>query len=319
MSEITSFSFFEDPEELFSLNNSSNEIDTTVDATWTDFFRSETFETLATPTMDRDASSTPDSGIEVFNFDIENAFMGDNDPIMRQDEFEDEVNFLFNNKPTTSTVGLCLDFDITDIDNNFLDRDDIIEVSSCDSDTPTRANAFIGSQGSASLDNVTVNPQDEKEENKVSSEVVSKELFSVSHAVKIEDSVTSNIHSYSAKPKTASSTLRAHLRNNRGRSKKSTAASRKRKLYELDAPLPTPELEKCRLNAINAKKNRDLKKQQLELASTEIKRLRRENVELRDEVDNAREEMEELRAEMTAMREEFKMAGMSVGKRRKVC
>merc|ERR1711962_1127907 len=53
--------------------------------------------------------------------------------------------------------------------------------------------------------------------------------------------------------------------------------SRKRKLYELDAPLANPAAEKCRLNAINAKKNRERKKQELAVAETTIARLRTEN------------------------------------------
>jgi len=246
----------------------------------------------------------------VFNFDIENAFMGDNDPVMRQDEFEDEVNYLFNNQASTSTAvpGLSgldsLNFDIKDLDNIF-ESDSTVFSSEVNSTTATHLKEFAEPEPAVSHAILTDNVEEKEDETPPVSPASPPVTTN-------EDSVTSDIHSYSVKPKSTSPSLRTHLRNTRGGRAKKSTGSRKRKLYELDSPLPTPELEKCRLNAINAKKNRDLKKQQLEMASAEIKRLRRENTELRDEVNSAREEMEELRAEMAAMKEQFKMAGMSV-------
>jgi len=92
--------------------------------------------------------------------------------------------------------------------------------------------------------------------------------------------------------------------------------SRKRKLYELDAPLANPAAEKCRLNAINAKKNRERKKQELAVAETTIARLRTENEALREEAESARDELDEAREEIEAMRAQLKQAGLPVlGKR----
>merc|ERR1712001_608489 len=56
-------------------------------------------------------------------------------------------------------------------------------------------------------------------------------------------------------------------------------SQKKRKLYEME-PLVDPIAEKNRLNALNAKKNRDRKRQQLVEAEQEISRLREENDEL---------------------------------------
>merc|ERR1711936_786184 len=68
-------------------------------------------------------------------------------------------------------------------------------------------------------------------------------------------------------------------------------SQKKRKLYEME-PLVDPIAEKNRLNALNAKKNRDRKKQQLVEAEQEISRLREENDELRTEADEVRDELE---------------------------
>merc|ERR1711936_323451 len=68
-------------------------------------------------------------------------------------------------------------------------------------------------------------------------------------------------------------------------------SQKKRKLYEME-PLGDPIAEKNRLNALNAKKNRDRKKQQLVEAEQEISRLREENDELRTEADEVRDELE---------------------------
>jgi len=84
---------------------------------------------------------------------------------------------------------------------------------------------------------------------------------------------------------------------------------RKRKLYEVDQPLADPAAEKCRLNAINAKKNREIKKRQLAAARHEMARLRSENEELREEAVCARDELAEARAQLARMRTQLKLAG----------
>lgn len=88
--------------------------------------------------------------------------------------------------------------------------------------------------------------------------------------------------------------------------------ARKLKLYEVNCPLNNPEAEKCRLNAINAKKNRDLKKHQLQEAQNEISELRRENAELREQADNVREELDHALSEIQELKMLMKMAGLPV-------
>ena len=78
-------------------------------------------------------------------------------------------------------------------------------------------------------------------------------------------------------------------------------SQKKRKLYEME-PLVDPIAEKNRLNALNAKKNRDRKKQQLVEAEQEISRLREENDELRTEADEVRDELESAQRELAELR-----------------
>lgn len=81
---------------------------------------------------------------------------------------------------------------------------------------------------------------------------------------------------------------------------------KKTKLYEM-GPLTDPSAEKNRLNAMNAKKNRDKKKAQLTEAEEEIQRLRSENEELRTEADEVKDELEEARQELRALKEALKL------------
>merc|ERR550519_1681545 len=88
--------------------------------------------------------------------------------------------------------------------------------------------------------------------------------------------------------------------------------TQKRKMYEM-APLADPAAGKCRQNALNAKKNRDRKKQELEEAATEIAQLRSENQDLRSEADTVREELAAARRELRELREQMKLSpGTSV-------
>merc|ERR1719460_3315798 len=77
-------------------------------------------------------------------------------------------------------------------------------------------------------------------------------------------------------------------------------SQKKQKLYEME-PLGDPIAEKNRLNALNAKKNRDRKKQLLE-AEQEISRLREENEELRTEAEEVRDELESAQRELAELR-----------------
>ena len=72
-------------------------------------------------------------------------------------------------------------------------------------------------------------------------------------------------------------------------------------------PLGDPVAEKKRLNALNAKKNRDKNKQQLAEAESEISRLREENEELRTEAEEARDELDAARRELSELKALMKL------------
>jgi len=80
---------------------------------------------------------------------------------------------------------------------------------------------------------------------------------------------------------------------------------KKRKLYEME-PLNDPVAEKNRLNALNAKKNRDRKKQQLMMAEEEIEKLKEENEELKAETDNYKDQLDAARQELEELKQLFK-------------
>merc|ERR1711915_575178 len=82
----------------------------------------------------------------------------------------------------------------------------------------------------------------------------------------------------------------------------------KKKLYEFE-PLKDPIAERNRLNALNAKKNRDRKKQQLQEAEEEIYRLKEENEDLRSEADRVRDELADAKRELDALRQQLKLRG----------
>jgi len=85
-------------------------------------------------------------------------------------------------------------------------------------------------------------------------------------------------------------------------------SNKKQKLYEME-PLKDPMAERNRLNALNAKKNRDRKKQQLQEAEEEINRLKDENEDLRTEQERVRDDLEMARREIDALRQELKLRG----------
>lgn len=280
MSDLMSFSFFEDPDLIPAIPEDYS-------TAWKEFFVSETDQHLA-PDMDlRAGQGSPDSGVDLFNFDIDNAFMSDNDPVMNPDDLEDEVNFLF--KPNLASTGLALDFSIADIDNVFEDEPVNTPLQSS---TPTVISESVEA--------------DQTEQ--------TSETPNIIPVLEVAEKSTEKIHTYSLKAPRPSR-IRSQLSSRNCRSRMS---AKKRKMYELNDPLPDPEAEKCRLNAINAKKNRERKKRELEAAEREIHRLRNENSELRNEAENAREELDEARNELEQMKAQLKLAGFPVGKRSKV-
>jgi len=122
------------------------------------------------------------------------------------------------------------------------------------------------------------------------------------------------IHSYSImkikkpesmKSKSQNMFIKDRLKSGR---KYCVSLKKKPKLYEM-APLNDPVAEKNRLNALNAKKNRDKKKQQLQEAEEEIDRLKEENEELKSEADQVKDELATAKMELEALRQELKLRG----------
>merc|ERR1719273_465763 len=83
-------------------------------------------------------------------------------------------------------------------------------------------------------------------------------------------------------------------------SKSFTTSSKKVKLYEMDA-FEDPEMEKCRQNAINAKMNRDKKKNEKTTLQKEMGKLRRENEELKKKNSRYRTKLTSVEARVQAM------------------
>ena len=125
---------------------------------------------------------------------------------------------------------------------------------------------------------------------------------------------TNEIHSYSVmkikKPRTMKSKRPANFNKeitltSQGKRFSVSVNKKKRKLYEME-PLNDPVAEKNRLNALNAKKNRDRKKQQLMMAEEEIEKLKEENEELKAETDNYKDQLDAARQELEELKQLFK-------------
>jgi len=267
----------------------------TSDTTWRDFFVSELEDRL-----DMQGLGSPDSGIELNNFDIENPFIRENDPVISQEEFQDEVDFMFN-KHTFNDAGLDLDLDfimpeVLSFEPDHLPPKSEPEVSmeNLMADEPVIEDSVSVGNHSSDSDNCFIKKNTSK-------------------PVKSKSNPAIKVHSYAVAPRTKR--LQSMLRKGDHKSSRSKRSMPKKKLYELQRPLDNPQAERCRLNAINAKKNRDRKKRELEAASSEIERLRRENAELKAEAENAREEREEAFAELEMMKSELKMLGLPVDER----
>jgi len=142
-------------------------------------------------------------------------------------------------------------------------------------------------------------------------------------AVDTNSTKTIEIHSYSVmkikKPKTlrsrrprpATGSRKQLTITNQGQKFAIPLKNGKKKLYECD-PLNDPIAERNRLNALNAKKNRDRKKQELMQATVEIEKLREENDELRAETDSYRDQLDEAKRELEQLKLMLKLKGGSL-------
>jgi len=125
------------------------------------------------------------------------------------------------------------------------------------------------------------------------------------------------VHSYSvmrlkkSSPKKKKSLVCKTLQSNGRKIKVPVEVDRKTKLYQMQ-PLNDPIAERNRLNALNAKKNRDKKKEQLVCAQNEIFRLKEENEELRMEAEEVRDELDEARREVEALKAALKSQGLAI-------
>lgn len=84
--------------------------------------------------------------------------------------------------------------------------------------------------------------------------------------------------------------------------KKDTFSNGKRKLYK-SGPMQDPEMERARINAINAKRNRDRKKQERQNMEQEMRRLKSENQGLRRTANQMKERASNAEAELRRLRD----------------
>jgi len=234
---------------------------------------------------DRLNSTSPDSGIEMgnFEFDIEgcSALLSGNDPNLN--------NGPHSPAPAEKSITGDSEINTTEL---------LVPVVTYNSQKE--------------VDTITYMDSSDDEENK------DDLVENVSDTKNVSINPTSAIHSYSVlKPnnkRTMKSKKPANFNNTRkavrtliskGQQFSVPVSRRKRKLYELE-PLCDPVAEKNRQNALNAKKNRDKKKAELQEAAVEIDRLREENEDLRSESDNYRDQLEAARRELDILKQMYK-------------
>jgi len=234
---------------------------------------------------DRLNSTSPDSGIEMgnFEFDIEgcSALLSGNDPNLNNGP----------HSPAPAEKSITGDSEINTTELQF---------------------PVVTYNSQKEVDTITYMDSSDDEENK------DDLAENVSDTKNVSINPTSAIHSYSVlKPnnkRTMKSKKPANFNNTRkavrtliskGQQFSVPVSRRKRKLYELE-PLCDPVAEKNRQNALNAKKNRDKKKAELQEAAVEIDRLREENEDLRSESDNYRDQLEAARRELDMLKQMYK-------------
>ena len=225
---------------------------------------------------DRMGLGSPDSGIHMSNFDF---------------DIEGCSALLSGNDPNLNTAEMPVDKSITE-DESVICKELMLPVTS--------ENFDIISTMETDEEN-----QEENQEN---------------IAVDTNSAKAIEIHSYSVmkikKPKPLKSRRpatanRRHLTiTNQGQQYDIPLKKGKKKLYECD-PLNDPIAERNRLNALNAKKNRDKKKQELQQATVEIEKLREENEELRAETDEYRDKLDSANRELEKLRRMLNIEGVS--------
>jgi len=217
---------------------------------------------------------SPDSGVEMnnFDFDIEgcNALIGVNDPIFNN--FNSDIGEEV--KATSNPEVISLDLPVITSENYEGLNDFAAAMESDDNEEEEEENE----------ENLSINKSVE-------------EIHSYS-IIKIKKTKDMKFKKKPSIFKDRLTSTRRHL----------ISINKKPKLYEME-PLNDPVAEKNRLNALNAKKNRDRKKQQLQEAVEEIDRLKEENEDLRSEAEQARDELANAKRELEALRQELKLRG----------
>lgn len=232
-------------------------------------------------------SDSPDSGIEMgnFEFDIEgcSALLSGNDPNLNGGEF-------LPSSPEKSITGDSSSINTTELlvpVVTYNSQQEVDTIRYMDSSDEENENIKKEENDSDTTENVSINP--------------------------------STIHSYSILKPNNKRTMKSKRPANFNKTKKAVRTliskgqqisvpvtnRRKRKLYEME-PLHDPVAEKNRQNALNAKKNRDKKKAELQEAAVEIDRLREENEDLRSESDNYRDQLEAARRELDMLKQLYK-------------
>jgi len=224
---------------------------------------------------------SPDSGIHMSNFDFDiegcSALLSGNDPNLNTAEMPVDKSIIEDHDQSV----ICKELMLPVTSENF----DII--STMDTDTE-EAEAEEENQ-----ENIAVDTNSTR----------SVELHSYS-VMKIKKPKTLK----SKRPSTAN---RRHLTiTNQGQKFDIPLKKGKKKLYECD-PLNDPIAERNRLNALNAKKNRDRKKYELQQATVEIEKLREENEELRAETDDYRDRLDSANQELEKLRRMLNIEGGS--------
>jgi len=242
---------------------------------------------------------SPDSGIHEshFDFDIEgcSALLSGHDPILNiaqnSSSLDQEGSISSSDSAVINTTELLLPVVPATSDSNY----DII--------TPMESDDDNNEEEQEDKDTIYYPDDEEEEEEDQENDQFKSNKIDVIHSYSIM-----NIQ----KPKTMKSKRPANfgkqkqlVLTNKGQRFSVPVSRRKRKLYEME-PLADPVAERNRLNALNAKKNRDRKKQQLQLAEEEIDKLKEENDELRAESENVKDQLDEARRELALLKQMFK-------------
>jgi len=226
---------------------------------------------LGNTETDRFDVESPDSGIEMNNFDFDvegcNALLGINDPIFNSFHSEGSEE---KSNPPHEVISLELPVITSDSFEEYNDLTSAMES------------------------------EDEEDQENSSSNIPKN------HPVEIHSySIMKIKKTQATKSKSQSTLIKDRFKHGR---KYSISVNKKQKLYEME-PLRDPVAEKNRLNALNAKKNRDRKKQQLQEAEEEIDRLKEENDDLKSEADQVKDELADAKRELEALRQELKLRG----------